>query len=481
MVEAGLRGGAEPMDLARAETDGSAVWSRANRVFREYAERNADCRKRASFESIVRGNPLKTSSPQPWPLFIDREAAGELARIGLGLDRLVKSVPQRFFGNDAGRLAAFYGAATREQAELVLGEPNGIAQAISRGDFLHGRDGLQCLELNSGGFVGGWQLNALEGLYLGCPAIARFLAEQGLRACHRNTTRLMFRHIIRGTLQAGVWKGGALNLAMLVLPHLPDRVASHSSERYNRDYRAALAEERPGLPGQVLLCGYADLAEDSGGLTFQGERVHAVLEQHDGSFDPRGFRHFKAGTVNFYSGPITRLLSDKRNLALLSERAGSQDFSAGERELLTRHLPWTRLVRDTGTVHDGRQVRLPALLAANRERFVLKKASSLAGHDVHLGNSLPQARWEDLLRQALADPDWIVQELVESMPYLFLDPQGNVVRHDLVWGLFAFGDTFGGAFLRLQPSDIRGVINVASGAEIGLLLEVEAGGAEGDQ
>ncbi len=450
--------------------------SRVNQVFLEYAERNAECRIRSSFDSIFRDNPLKVMSPQPWPFFIEPDVVPEMERVSLGIDRLVKSVPERFFRNDPARLAAFYRTAAPELVELIISEPNGVAQAISRGDYIESIDGFQCLELNSGGFVGGWQLQALETLYLDCPVIARFLSEQGLRAGHCNTIRLMFRHIQNETLRRGLWKEGPLNLAMLIHPHRPIQVSIHSAERYNREYQAALTEIRPDLQGRVFLCGYADLKEDRGGLTCEGERVHAILEQHDGQFDPRGFRHFKAKNVNFFSGPITLLLSDKRNLALLSENAESQDFTITERDLLQRHLPWTRLVLDTETIWRGQRYRLPSLLATHRERLVLKKASSLAGRDVHLGKSVSPERWAELVRQALAEPEWIVQELVEPRPSFFLDPDGSVVCHDLIWGLFTFGDTFGGAFLRLQPSERGGLVNTAVGAEVGLLLEIEPAG-----
>jgi hypothetical protein len=39
------------------------------------------------------------------------------------------------------------------------------------------------------------------------------------------------------------------------------------------------------------------------------------------------------------------------------------------------------------------------------------------------------------------------------------------------------GATFGGAFLRLQPSECGGLVNTAMGAEVGLLLEIEPAGA----
>jgi hypothetical protein len=460
------------MELSEEQKSSAAVWSPVNRSFLEDPERSADSRS-GTYAAIFRDNPLKVMSPQPWPLFADPGAVEALAPVALGIDRLVKSVPERFFANDPERLAAFYGLVGRDLMELIIAEPNGLAGAISRGDYIDSSEGLQCLELNAGSFIGGWQLQALEGLYLGCPPIARFLAKHGLRAHHRNTIRLMFRHIIRETMQSGVWTGGPLNLALIIHPHRPIQVAIHSSDLYGREYRAALAEEREGLQGEVFLCGYADLTEGRDGLSFRGAKVHAAFDQHLGQPEPRSFRYLKQGLLSLYSGPITLLLSDKRNLALLSENATSEDFTAGERDLLQRHIPWTRQISASTTIHRGRRVHLPELLAESREMFVLKKAVSLAGRDIRIGKFLAAAEWQDAVRRALSEQDWIVQEYVESRPYVFLDSQDEAVRHDVIWGLFVFGGTFGGVFLRLQPSTSGGIVNTAGGAEVGLLLEVE--------
>lgn len=462
------------MELSEEEKNSAAVWSSANRSFLEDPERSSDSRS-GNFASILRDDPMRVMAPQPWPLFSDPDAVAALAPMTLGLDRLVKSVPERFFANDPARLSAFYGFFDPALMELIIAEPNGIAAAISRGDYIDSAEGFQILELNAGSYVGGWQLQGREGLYLACPPIARFLGRHGLRARHQNTIRLMFRHIVREALRSGVWNGGPLNLGLVIHPHKPIQVAIHSSELYNREYRAALAEEREGLQGEVFLCGYADLEEGRQGLSYRGARVHAVFDQHSERPDPRGFRNLKRGSINLYSGPITLLLSDKRNLALLSENAGSEDFTASERDLLARHLPWTRQVLEGETLYCGRRVHLPELLAENRERFVLKEASSLAGKNVHIGRHLSPAQWHDAVRQALSarDRDWIVQEHVESRPYFFLDPDDQVVRHTVVWGLFAFGEIFGGVFLRLLSDARGGIVNSAAGAEIGLLLEVE--------
>lgn len=460
------------MEPSEEQKSSAALWSPANRSFLEDPERSADSRSGA-YAALFRDNPMKVMTPQPWPLFADPGAVEALAPIALGLDRLIKSVPERFFAKNPERLAAFYGVVSRDLMELFIAEPDGIAGAISRGDYVDTSDGLQCLELNAGSFVGGWQLQALEGLYLSSPPIARFLAKHGLRAHHRNTIRLMFRHMIRETLESGVWTGGPLNLALVIHPHRPIQVAIHSSELYGREYQAALAEVREGLEGEIFLCGYADLTEGRDGLSFRGAKVHAAFDQHLGQPDARGFRYFKRGLLNLYSGPITLLLSDKRNLALLSENAASEDFTAAERDLLQRHIPWTRQVAATTTLHRGRRVHLPELLAESRDMFVLKKAASLAGRDIRIGKFLTAAEWQDAVRRALSEKDWIVQEYVESRPYLFLDSNDEVVRHDVIWGLFVFGETFGGVFLRLQPSTRGGIVNTAGGAEVSVLLEVE--------
>lgn len=453
--------------------DSVSRWSEVNRQFLEFVERNPELLRRASFETIFRDNPLKKLPPQPWPLFIDEEPNRRLGEAVVALDKLFKSVIPRFFANDARRVFEFYKIANPTLIELLLAPPNGIAGAMSRTDFINTPDGIKCLEYNAGSLVGGWHMQVLEDVYRRAPVLARFLAEHGVRARHRNTIRLLFRHLIRETLASGVWKGGDLNLGLVIRPQEPAQIAMHSETVYNREYRAALEEERPGLGGRLFLCAHADMAEVGGGLSIGGTRVHTILEQHNADLDQRSFRYAKGGKVQLFTGPATVLLSDKRNLALLSENAGGDRFSVAERDLIRTYIPWTRLVSRTQTVFRDEPASLADLLSSQREDLVLKRAQGLGGRGVHVGRYTPRSEWEETVAKALDEGGWIVQEHVESIPYFFLSGDGNAVLHDVVFGLFAFGDLFGGAFLRLQPRGGRGVVNTAGGAEIGLLLEVE--------
>ncbi|MBV8199141.1 MAG: hypothetical protein JOZ15_00825 [Acidobacteria bacterium] len=173
---------------------------------------------------------------------------------------------------------------------------------------------------------------------------------------------------------------------------------------------------------------------------------------------------------------MTNLLSDKRNLALLSEAAagGGGPLDDEERQLVDRHLPWTRVVARRTAVFRGEQVFLPDLLAGRREELVLKSAQSLGGKDVHIGRFLAAAAWDDAVRSSLAAPGWIVQEAVRSLPWLFQAEEDGADIYDAVWGIFVFGESYGGTFVRLLPRRRQGTVNVAQGCDVGIVLELEA-------
>ncbi|HEU0076486.1 MAG TPA: hypothetical protein VFQ76_02485, partial [Longimicrobiaceae bacterium] len=276
------------------------------------------------------------------------------------------------------------------------------------------------------------------------------------------------------TVRMGVWKGGDFNAAVVARPHDEAQVELHPQWMYDRALRRVL-EER-GMSGSASVCGAGELRDERGTLVLGGRPIHLVMEHHDGGGDLRAaFRLFKMGRVNLVSGPVTGILSDKRNVALVSENAGSDEFTGEERALIERHLPWTRRVLPGRTTLRGRGIRLPDDLADRRGEMVLKKATSLGGgRDVLVGPFRTDAEWREDLARAAREGDWIVQEYLEPIPYCFQRGERGVVRHDMVWGLYAFGDHFGGAFQRMQPhGGGTGVINTHQGAEVGVFLELE--------
>jgi hypothetical protein len=202
-------------------------------------------------------------------------------------------------------------------------------------------------------------------------------------------------------------------------------------------------------------------------------RIHAAVEVHHEGTAAQAFRCFRAGNLNLYNAAARTLLTDKRNLALLSEHAAGGSFTPEERELIERHVPWTRrLAREESAWRTGERVWLPELALGQRAELVLKAAREGKGQGVHVGAFTPEAEWRARVEQALEQGSWVLQERLESLPFLHQTGERGSAPHEVVWGLFVFGSRYAGGFLSLRPKGETGVVNVHQGASEGVIFEV---------
>jgi hypothetical protein len=103
---------------------------------------------------------------------------------------------------------------------------------------------------------------------------------------------------------------------------------------------------------------------------------------------------------------------------------------------------------------------------------VLKKAGGHGGSGVVLGRFAAPERWREALATALREGDWVVQETLESLPYLYQSGDYGCSIHDVIWGPFVFGNRYGGVVLRMQPAAAGGPVNLTLHATEGIVLEV---------
>jgi hypothetical protein len=406
---------------------------------------------------------------QSWPTYIEDAKLREIERATVGVTHLIRAVPERIFGNDPRRYAEFHEVREVALVGLLLEPPTGIEGLVVRNDFIDSPRGLKVLEVNAG-LMGGWQLRYFERSFFTNPVLARFHQEQGITPRHRDPIEVLLHHIILDNLGSTTCAGGVLNVGIAV----PIRNAMDygATLALTDIYTRLLAEHGRGLTGEVRLCSFEAMTAQRGTLYQNGWPVHAIVELYANRSEAV-FRSFKAGKVSLYNGPIGPLLSDKRNLALLSQYEDSDAFSAEEREIIRNHIPWSRELTIEQTSFRGEVRRLEDILLTHREDLVLKPAAGYQGKDVRVGRFTSPEEWEATVREALGTKGWLVQEHVESRPYLYqLGEQGSAV-HDVIWGLFCFGNLYGGAFLRMLPKGSGdGVINSARGATEGILLEV---------
>ena len=475
------------LDLAEARPV-HARWAQANGEFLDMVAADPALLSRATYASLNQTQWLRKLVVQPWPLFVDQARHREMQATAFGVHRVMKQALERFWSGDLRRVAEFYDADNSQAAEdaqtytpdedvldMLLQEPSGLASAPSRGDYIEDREGLKCVEFNAGGFLGGFQIDAIAELYLQSGPTAGFLQRAARRARTPGTLRALFRHVVEDTIRQGMWTSGPFNLGFMIFPNEPDQAELHSPALYGQAFQAVLREMGMRGGGEMLLCGAEDFGQADGRMTVRGTPVHALMEHHDGHGDVRiPFRCFKMGRLNLFSGPISWLISDKRNLALVSEGADSDDFTAADRDVIRAHVPWTRRVAPgVATTWRGRPLRIPDDLPALRTDMVLKKASSIGGRHVHVGRFRTDAQWQAAIALALHDRDWIVQEYLETVPYHFQTGDQGAGRHDMVWGIFVFGAHYGGVLLRMMPVGGGGVVNTNQGAEVGTVLELE--------
>jgi len=471
-----LPGGAalapELLDEIRAtHQDLSPLAWRFLEYVREHPEaaRAIDHRRAAALSDWAHRYPFPL---QPWPAFVDARKLRQIERATVELTELVKSIPERLFADDPRRIAEFYGVPDELLVRLVLSPPNGIAASFARCDFVDDGGDFKCLELNFGGNLGGWQARFFEDACRAQPSTAAFLAAESVQVVHRDPWRTVLSLVAAAGCRGGEGGADGFNVAV-VKPEGAD--AETIAEAVDDLYQEALRASGGGSRGRVVICTYPDgLLAQGGALFHQGLRIGAVIEATAVPTPRHVFRCFKGGTVSLFNGPVAGLLGDKRNLALLSLHEDSDLLAAAEREVVRRHVPWSRLVADERTTYRGETVRLLALATARRESMVLKPVDGSQGRDVHLGSCTPPGEWRRLLDEAAGTRRTLLQEYVASRPYLFQHGDAGRSPHQVVWGTFSLGGTYGGGFLRMLPLDRgAGVINSARGATEGLIFEVQ--------
>jgi len=156
----------------------------------------------------------------------------------------------------------------------------------------------------------------------------------------------------------------------------------------------------------------------------------------------------------------------KAFFAVLTDEQNGALFSHDERELIRRHIPWTRVVADVKTAHYGQTIELLAFIGKERENLVLKPSDEYGGSGVTLGWETSESEWDSAIGRALSAKNgaWIVQERIpvrrEIFPYIA--QVGKVDYRDMLvdFAPYLFRGKVAGFLTRLSAT---GLANVTSG------------------
>jgi hypothetical protein len=444
--------------------------------FLEFVKDNPGSLKRSNYGTVLHPN-FDAGKTQPWPVFINQRIKREMKEACISVANLIKSIPQLLFSNDIKNISWYYGI-PEDLVKIQLQGLNDkhLENLLGRGDFILSPSGLKCVEYNISAGIGGWQIAVLESLYLKTPVIAKFLQEYQVKTINKNLNSILLEHLLITAVKkfSPGSRSNEINIA-IALPNYKKSADQIMVEKhFNQLYNHMLQIKYSHLHGEAMVCDFLHFNIHDGCLFHKDKRIHVLVEFYQGDVPPGILGVFKKGNILLYNGPITGLLSDKLNLAILSQSEDSDLFTLQEREIIKKYIPWTRKLTDGNVKFGTKTFNLPNFVLSNRTKLVLKPAEGLGGENVFIGRYTPRAQWEGLIKNATGERNWVVQEYTESFPYLFQAGSSGCTEHHAIWGLFAFGNRYAGGFLRILPKENgKGVINTRQGAEKTVILEVE--------
>jgi hypothetical protein len=414
------------------------------------------------------------SSVSVWPVFVSR------AIVERQFGELVEAVPKvfdralrAFFRQDGQAFAEYFGW-PRQLYDILLRIPSQSRPPICRYDVVLDRGDLKVLEMNCGSSAGGWETDWLASFVhealRDCPGGTQW------NICHRATFEYLLHHIVQCILQQRAGRTGG----NIVLYSFLEDVAD--CESLQRSAQAVYDRLKPShfAPGRIILitdCSQLSFSPRRE-LMVDGEPVDALLlTLPDGVEVPPAVLDalntaYLSNQLVFPDSSFHNLFGTKLMLALAHEACESGLLTGEDAGVVKRFIPWTVALRDRAVMWRGIKASAGDLLTANQDAFVLKKATSWAGQDVLVGRYMTVADWTSALASALTTGGWIAQEYCAPGRILTHHPDHGICPHDLIWGVFGFGGSYAGAFVRARrTADRTGVINSATGATEFLVFE----------
>jgi len=239
------------------------------------------------------------------------------------------------------------------------------------------------------------------------------------------------------------------------------------------------------LQEHFVECGHPTVIADPSDLVYDGDRlfcdefridilykrvvIHEFLNkaQHDHPLT----RAYRDGRVFMANSFRTKLAHKKAGFAVLTDPSYDYLFDSLQRDVIRKHIPWTRLVRPSVTTFRGAECDLLSLVRQHREEFVLKPNDDYGGHGVFLGWETSAEDWELALQNAIDKP-YVVQEKVVGEKINMPAYSDRVSLDELYvdFDPFLFQNEVEGALIRLSASAL---LNVTSGGGQTALLVLE--------
>ncbi len=221
-----------------------------------------------------------------------------------------------------------------------------------------------------------------------------------------------------------------------------------------------------------LICSPDELEYDGKYLFCKGVKINIVykrllVNEYLPIIDecPDLLEAYRAGAICMVNSFRSKLVHKKAIFAVLTNEKYAYLFDENELQAIKAHVPWTRKFRAEKTEFYGEEIDLVEWTRRNSGKLVLKPNDDYGGHGIYIGWASDEKQWNEAIKIALENGDYLVQERVktskEIFPMLF-GVLGDIQMVEQLVDLdpLLFNGVVGAAFTRLSSSELA---NVSSG------------------
>jgi hypothetical protein len=276
---------------------------------------------------------------------------------------------------------------------------------------------------------------------------------------------LMFGEIVDHLVAIGRAPAGAQSRTVALIEPRERTPGVEEQELLQRHFRARYGVE-------VVHADPRELSVDGGEVVCRGRIVDVAYRDYAVA-DLLELRRVEGADIepmrrlfaeNRMVSSITAEIDQKSDFEVLSDPALlERHFSADERAVIARHVPWTRLLRERRTLlPDGSTGELVAYARAHARSLVLKPNRSYGGYGVVVGAAVDAAAWQAAVEAAVAAPGAFVVQQRAEIPVMELPVrrEDGGASFESCYVVMGFAATRDGLAI-LGRASARQVVNVA--------------------
>ena len=312
---------------------------------------------------------------------------------------------------------------TEIERDLVSIDPGYTAVSpTARLDSFLTEEAYSFVELNGESPAGIAYADAAYDVFSALPVMKRFTERYNVRPLYGR--HLMLEVLLRAyTEYLGRAPGHKPLIAIVDLKDLPTQKEFELFQEYfeGEGYKSIVCSPQElAFSGGRLRCGEIEID-----IVYKRLLVNEYLPIM--AEFPALLDAYRAGGICMVNSFRSKLIHKKALFAVLTNERYAHLFTEEERVAIRRHVPWTRKVRAERTDHYGEQIDLLEYAANSRDRLVLKPNDDYGGHGIYIGWNTDENAWDEALRHALANGDYLLQERVSTAREQFpaLQPDGT--------------------------------------------------------